>query len=90
MECPWQEGWDLVQAANMAKERATSAEQSTRLSAFDVIKPPGWTPPDIEGLIESYGVVSPPSITPLPVEEDPWEKVEMYAPKFKIRRDGEE
>jgi predicted HAD superfamily Cof-like phosphohydrolase len=52
---PWQEGWQLVQAANMAKERAISADQSLRGSTYDVIKPEGWTPPDIEGLLQSYG-----------------------------------
>jgi predicted HAD superfamily Cof-like phosphohydrolase len=56
---PWQSGWNLVQEANMAKMRATSAEESQantgRGSSFDVIKPPGWTPPDIEGLLESLG-----------------------------------
>lgn len=52
---PWQEGWDLVQAANMAKVRAASAEQSKRGSAFDVVKPEGWQAPDIEGLLESKG-----------------------------------
>lgn len=65
MELPWQEGWDAVQDANMAKERATSAEQSTRLSAFDVIKPPGWTPPDIEGILGKYAI-------PVPIDGRSW------------------
>jgi predicted HAD superfamily Cof-like phosphohydrolase len=52
---PWQEGWDAVQAANMAKERATSAEASKRGSAFDVIKPEGWKPPDIGAVLRSHG-----------------------------------
>lgn len=52
---PWQEGWDLVQKANMAKERATRAEQSERGGTFDVIKPEGWTPPDIGRLLTDNG-----------------------------------
>lgn len=51
---PWQEGWDLVQAANMAKKRATRPEQSERGGTLDVIKPEGWTPPDIEGLLKTH------------------------------------
>jgi len=53
---PWQEGWDLVQAANMAKVRAAKdGSDSKRGSQWDIVKPPGWTPPDIEGLLESHG-----------------------------------
>lgn len=52
---PWQEGWRRVQAANMAKERATRADQSERGGTWDVIKPPGWRAPDIESLLQSYG-----------------------------------
>lgn len=49
---PWEEGWAEVQLSNMAKERATSANQSKRGSSFDVIKPPGWKGPDIAGVLE--------------------------------------
>lgn len=54
---PWQQLWDEVQRANMAKERATSAEdeRSTRSSSFDVVKPEGWQPPDIAGVLRVYG-----------------------------------
>lgn len=52
---PWQEGWDAVQAANMSKQRAQRAEQSMRGSALDVIKPEGWTPPDIEAVLQRHG-----------------------------------
>lgn len=38
--------WNRVQAANMAKELAQSAEQSKRGYAGDIVKPPGWTAPD--------------------------------------------
>lgn len=43
---PWQQIWNEVQRANMGKVRAERAEQSTRGTTFDVIKPSGWTPPD--------------------------------------------
>lgn len=46
MGIPWQSLWNEVQRANMAKRRAQSAEESKRGSSLDVIKPPGWTPPD--------------------------------------------
>lgn len=47
---PWQDGWDLVQRANMDKRRAASAEESARSTGrghqLDVVKPEGWRPPD--------------------------------------------
>lgn len=46
MGLPWQALWDEVQRANMSKVRAERAEQSARGTAFDVIKPAGWEPPD--------------------------------------------
>lgn len=52
---PWASGWARVQDANMAKVRAESADQSLRNSAYDVVKPPGWTKPDIEGLLAQLG-----------------------------------
>jgi predicted HAD superfamily Cof-like phosphohydrolase len=51
---PWQEGWDAVQTANMQKVRATTAEESKRGSTLDVVKPMGWTPPDIAAILEQY------------------------------------
>ena len=45
MGLPWQALWDEVQRANMSKIRAERAEQSTRGTAFDVIKPAGWKAP---------------------------------------------
>ena len=44
--------WDRVHKANMAKERATSADQSKHGSAQDIIKPAGWTAPDHRDLFE--------------------------------------
>lgn len=52
---PWAAGWERVQEANMAKVRAQSADQSTRGSTYDVVKPPGWKKPDIEGLLQQMG-----------------------------------
>ncbi|MCA1806347.1 MAG: nucleoside triphosphate pyrophosphohydrolase family protein [Actinobacteria bacterium] len=54
MGLPWQELWEEVQRANMTKERASSVESSKRHHHFDVIKPPGWTPPDIEGVLARW------------------------------------
>lgn len=50
---PWQDGWDLVHAANMAKVRALRKEDSTRGSTYDVIKPAGWIAPDIQGVLDA-------------------------------------
>lgn len=56
---PWDEGWAEVQRANMKKRRATSVEESQastgRGSAFDVVKPEGWTPPDLAKILRRYG-----------------------------------
>lgn len=56
---PWTEGWDAVQRANMTKERATRADQSERGGTWDVIKPEGWTPPDIKQILRDHGWVIP-------------------------------
>ena len=45
---PWAPLWNEVQRANMSKVRATSAEQSKRGSALDVIKPVDWIGPNFE------------------------------------------
>lgn len=44
--------WDRVHAANMAKERASSAADSKHGSAQDIIKPTGWNAPDHRDLFE--------------------------------------
>jgi len=52
---PWQDGWDEVQRANMMKIRASSdGQDSKRGSSFDVVKPPNWVPPDIEGVLRRH------------------------------------
>lgn len=53
---PWEAGWNRVQNANMQKVRARKdGSDSKRGSSFDVVKPEGWRPPDIEGLLQAYG-----------------------------------
>jgi predicted HAD superfamily Cof-like phosphohydrolase len=52
---PWEDLFEEVQVANMAKERATRVEQSLRGSTFDVVKPKGWQPPNIKGVLKRFG-----------------------------------
>lgn len=49
---PWQQLWNEVQRANMSKVRAQSKDESKRGSSLDVIKPAGWTGPDIKRILE--------------------------------------
>lgn len=46
-----------VHRTNMAKERATGVDdgRSTRRSSIDVVKPAGWTPPDVAGVLRRRG-----------------------------------
>jgi predicted HAD superfamily Cof-like phosphohydrolase len=48
------EAWRRVQEANMKKVRAEKADESKRGSAFDVVKPEGWTPPDHHDLVRDH------------------------------------
>lgn len=50
------EGWRRVHEANMKKVRALRKEDSARGSTYDVVKPPGWTPPDLSDLVQSQHV----------------------------------
>lgn len=56
---PWEELWNDVQRANMMKKRVASVEESNaatgRGSTFDVIKPPGWMPPQTEAILTRHG-----------------------------------
>lgn len=54
MGLPFNQAWHEVHKANMAKQRAEHPNQSKRGTQYDVIKPPGWTPPDIEKVINDY------------------------------------
>lgn len=53
MGLPWRDLWDEVHHANMRKERATGANdgRSVRGHEYDVVKPEGWTPPDVFGVL---------------------------------------
>jgi len=51
MGLPWDELWNDVQRANMEKVRAQAADESKRGTAFDVVKPPGWNPPQGAAII---------------------------------------
>lgn len=61
LHLPWQALWDEVQAANLRKQRAPSLEASEaqggahRRHATNIIKPPGWTPPDVDGVLRAHG-----------------------------------
>lgn len=49
MSCPWQLCWAHVHRANMKKVNANAeGTDSTRKTAMDVVKPPGWIAPDVE------------------------------------------
>jgi predicted HAD superfamily Cof-like phosphohydrolase len=52
-----QQLFEEVQRANMSKERSKGDDdaRSVRGSQFDVVKPEGFVPPDIEGLLRSFG-----------------------------------
>ena len=52
---PWHHLWGEVQRANMTKERATKETASERGGEWDVIKPPGWKPPNIEKVLRDHG-----------------------------------
>lgn len=51
---PFDEIFDAVHEANMKKVRARTDAESGRGSSLDVVKPPGWTPPDVEGILQKY------------------------------------
>jgi len=45
------EAWERVHRANMSKVRAEKTGDSKRGSTFDVVKPSGWTAPDLTDLV---------------------------------------
>lgn len=47
------EGWRRVHEANMKKVRALKDSDSARGSTYDVVKPEGWTAPDLSDLVQS-------------------------------------
>lgn len=53
MNVPWAKCWSHVQTANLAKRRATAdGSDSKRRSPWDVVKPEGWTAPDVSIALE--------------------------------------
>jgi len=48
---PFAKGWARVHRCNMLKTRALNATDSPRQSTHDVIKPEGWRPADLTGLV---------------------------------------
>lgn len=56
--------WDAVQAANMAKKPPDGLPLKDRWGK--ILKPEGWTPPDIIGLLRDQGSLDdPPLSTPI-------------------------
>lgn len=53
---PFDEIFNEVQRANMQKERSKGSAdpRSKRGSSLDVVKPAGWRPPDVDGIIRRY------------------------------------
>lgn len=49
---PFREGWSRVHEKNMQKIRVSRLTESKRGSKFDVVKPPGWTPPRFHDLLK--------------------------------------
>lgn len=45
------DGWELVHAANMKKVRAERADESKRGTQYDIVKPEGWVAPDLSKLL---------------------------------------
>lgn len=56
---PFDEAFLEVHAANMRKVRCERPEDSSRGTTFDVIKPPGWVPPNLARLINGPAVTVP-------------------------------
>lgn len=56
LNLPFADAWREVQKANMAKVRAKSKKQSKRGTTYDVVKPKGWTAPDIKSLLNEKDV----------------------------------
>jgi predicted HAD superfamily Cof-like phosphohydrolase len=52
---PWPELFAEVQRANMSKRRAASPNESRHGTSLDVVKPEGWRPPNIIGILMAHG-----------------------------------
>lgn len=47
--------WDEVQRSNMAKVDGKTGKVVRRESDGKILKPEGWTPPDVEGILRMFG-----------------------------------
>lgn len=56
---PWQELWNEVVRANLAKKKVepdgSDNSGKGRPLSQDIVKPPDWQPPDIEGILARHG-----------------------------------
>lgn len=48
MHLPFEEGWKEVHSSNMKKELQHEHNKSKRGFCIDVVKPPGWVPPNLK------------------------------------------
>lgn len=55
---PIREAFAAVHAANMKKVRALRSTDSKRGSTYDVVKPEGWTAPDMQQVLDAFSVSS--------------------------------
>jgi predicted HAD superfamily Cof-like phosphohydrolase len=91
---PWEEGWDAVQRANMQKVRALpDGSDSKRDSSFDVVKPNGWTAPDIAAILKNYGFDGAPDLDleGCPSCRRTWEEVDAISGRpeaFRVEAHG--
>lgn len=75
---PWHDGWQLVQRANLKKVRASGdGSDSKRGSSWDIVKPEGWTAPDIAGLLVKFGWPNAQAGTALSNSTQPSEDLEV-------------
>jgi predicted HAD superfamily Cof-like phosphohydrolase len=58
MGIPIAAGWREVQRANMSKHRVSRKEDSKRGHTWDIVKPPGWEPPDWKMVLGSATIAA--------------------------------
>ena len=49
---PFDEIWQEVKRSNMERRKALSTDAARH--SLDIVKPEGWRPPDIKGILEKY------------------------------------
>lgn len=77
MGLPFDNLWEEVQRANMAKERSKGNDdnRSKRGSALDVVKPEGWTPPNLNPILDHWKSF----------QSRPWEERLLYMSNDMLR-----